>query len=214
MTAPFAARPLAALAALAIVVAACGTGTTTQAPATQGPATQAPATQAPATTARVTQAPAATGAASSDPLASFHGAQDLEGLLPDDIGGSPVIKASLSGTDFMTMGGGEELQKALTSLGKTPSDLKVAFGSAGTVTIFAFQVSGVPGGQILSALFAAQSTTSTVTDASFGGKTVKKVVSSDDAGTSYIYTAQDVVFVVAGTDLTDAQLNEVFTKLP
>jgi len=206
MTARRTARPIAAFAGLAILIAACGNGAATTAPATQGAATQAPATQVPST--------AVAGGPSTDPLASFHGAQDLEALLPDAIAGVPVIKASVTGTDFMsTLGGSEELGSALTALGKTPADLSVAFGSAGTGTIFAFQVNGVPGAQILSALFAAQSEGSTVTDVTLGGKSVKKVIASGETTASYIYSAGDVVFVtLAG--ITDAQLNDLFAALP
>lgn len=202
MNARITAWPLVALATLATFIAACGNGAATTAPVTQAAATQAPATQA------------AAGGPSIDPLASFHGAQDLEKLLPDAIAGVPVIKASVTGTVFMsTLGGSEELGKALIALGKTPDDLSVAFGSAGTGTIFAFQVNGVPGDQIVSALFAAQSEGSTVTDVSFGGKSVKKVIASGETTASYIYSAGDVVFVtLAG--ITDAQLNDLFAALP
>lgn len=197
----------AALAILSIVIAACGNGAATTAPATQGAvATQASATQVPST--------AVPGGPSTDPLASFHGAQDLEKLLPDAIAGVPVIKASVTGTDFMsTLGGSEELGTALTALGKTPADMNVAFGSAGTGTIFAFQVNGVPGDQIVSALFAAQSEGSTVTDVTLGGKAVKKVIASGETTASYIYTAGDVVFVTLA-NITDAQLNDLFAALP
>ncbi|MEO8272710.1 MAG: hypothetical protein ABI620_01420 [Chloroflexota bacterium] len=201
------ARPLAALATLAIILAACGGGAASTAPATQA------ATLAPATTPLATQ-PATTGGPSLDPLASFHGAQDLEALLPDDIAGVPMIKASISGEDYMSsLGGNEELANALTALNKTPADLKVAFGSAGTGTIFAFQVNGVPGAQILSALFAAQTEGSTVTDITLGGKAVKKVIASGETTPSYIYATQDVVFV-ALAGITDAQLDAMFAALP
>jgi hypothetical protein len=202
---------MAALATLAVVIAACGTGVATTAPVTQAPATQAP-------TAAATQGAAATGGPSLDPLASFHGAQDLEALLPDELDGQQVTKASASGTDFMALGASEELKAALTALNKTPADLQVAFASAGSleasVTVFAFQVNGVPGGQILSAMFAAQEAGATISDASLGGKAVKKVIASGETTPSYIYTAQDVVFVVVGTDVSDALLNELFSKLP
>jgi hypothetical protein len=207
MTARITARALAALASLALVIAACGNGAATSAPATQATATNVPATQAPAATQ-------AAGGPSIDPLASFHGAQDLEAFLPDTIGGVTVTKASVSGADFMSLGGSEELQAALTALGKTPADLKVAFGSAGSGTIFAFQVNGVPGTQILSALFAAETAGSTVTDVTLGGKSAKKVIAAGETDASYIYTAQDVVFVVAGTDFDDATLNALFSTLP
>jgi hypothetical protein len=207
MTARITARSLAAIAGLAILLAACGNGAATTAPVTQAPATQAPATTAPASQG-------ASGP-SIDPLASFHGAQNLEALLPSEVGGVTVVKASIGGTDFMAnLGGSDELRNALTALGKSPADLNVAFASAGTTTLFAFQVNGVPGTQILNAMIAQQAPGSTSTDASFGGKSVKKVATTDDSTVSYVYTSEDVVFVVAGEDVTDAILNEVFSKLP
>jgi hypothetical protein len=209
MTARITARALAALASLALVIAACGNGAATTAP-TQATGTTAPATQVPAT-----QGAAATGGPSVDPLASFHGAQSLEALLPDQVGGVSVVKASIGGTDFMAnLGASDELRNALTALGKSPADLSVAFASAGTTTLFAFQVNGVAGSQILSAMIAQQAPGSTSTDVSFGGKSVKKISTTDDSTVSYVYTSQDVVFVVAGDDVTDAILNEVFSKLP
>jgi simple sugar transport system substrate-binding protein len=53
-------RILSVVALLSILLAACGTPATTQAPATAKPATAAPATAAPATAAPATAAPAAT----------------------------------------------------------------------------------------------------------------------------------------------------------
>ena len=53
------ARGLVAFSAIAILVAACGGGAATPAPATQAPATPAPATEAPATPAPATEAPSA-----------------------------------------------------------------------------------------------------------------------------------------------------------
>ena len=207
MTARITARALAALASVAIVIAACGNGAATTAPATQATATTVPASQPTATQAA--------GGPSIDPLASFHGAQNLEALLPNEVGGVQVVKASIGGTDFMAnLGASDELRNALTALGKSPADLSVAFASAGTTTLFAFQVNGVAGSQILSAMIAQQAPGSTSTDVSFGGKSVKKVATTDDSTVSYVYTSQDVVFVVAGEDITDAILNEVFSKLP
>jgi len=207
MTARIAAGPLAALAALAIVVAACGSGTATTAPVTKAPATQAPATQA------------ATGsdAAPSFVLPSFHADQKLESLFPDSIGGVPVAVQSISGEQFMALGKSPELDAMLATLGKSASDLSVAFGSAGaTVTIIGLRVAGVPGSTTFTALFNAykQANAATITDVTISGKSVKKAVPTDDSGTSYLYSAQDVVFSVGGDGITDAQLAEAFSKLP
>lgn len=214
MTARLAAGPLALLAALAIVVAACGSGTATQAPVTAGP-TQPAATQ-PAATTTTTQGPAATGAEPSFDLSSFHGDTDLESLFPKEIDGKPLIVLSMTGDQFMGQGSSPELDAALSALGKSTSDLSVAFGGVSNVTIVAFKISGVPGSAILNALFTAyQNQSGTITDMTISGKSVKKVVPADATeGTSYIYAVQDVVFAVGGDGITDAQLNEAFSKLP
>jgi hypothetical protein len=207
MNARLTARPLAALATLAIVIAACGSGAATTAPVTQAPITQAPATQA----------AVGSGGIPSFALPSFHSDTQLEDLFPDQIGGEDVTVYSMSGEQFMGSGTSPELDAALQALGKSASDLSVAFGSAGTVTIIAFKVSGIPASSIQTALFQAyqQETESTISDATFSGKSVKKITPTDTTDdVSYIYGVQDVVFAVGGTDVTDAQLTEVFSKLP
>ena len=211
MHARITARPLAALATLALAIAACGNGAATTAPVTQAPVTQAPATQPGAT-----QGAVATGGIPSFALPSFHSDQQLEDLFPDQIGGVDVTVLSMTGDQFMVGGASPELDAALGKLGKSASDLSVAFGSAGTVTIIAFKVAGVPGSSIFTALFDAykQANDATITDVTIAGKAAKKAVPTDDSGTSYLYTAQDIVFAVGGDPISDAQLNEVFSKLP
>lgn len=194
----------------ALVLAACGGSTATNAPgATQGgAATGAPATQAPAGTG---------GGEPSFALPSFHGAVDLEKLVPAEIGGEAITTLSMTGTEFVGSEADSELTAALASLDKQPSDLSVAFGSNSLVTIFAFQVDGASGSSILNALLAASEsdTAPTVSDVSYGGKSVKKLVPVDPTDdTTYTYTVNDVVFAVGGTDVTDTVLNEVFSKLP
>ena len=146
MHARITARPLAALATLALAIAACGNGAATTAPVTQAPVTQAPATQPGAT-----QGAVATGGIPSFALPSFHSDQQLEDLFPDQIGGVDVTVLSMTGDQFMVGGASPELDAALGKLGKSASDLSVAFGSAGTVTIIAFKVAGVPGSSIFTA---------------------------------------------------------------
>ena len=216
MTAQAILRPLALLAAGAIAVAACGGTTATTVP---GAGTVAPATLAPASVAPATEAPAASGAAPSLSLPSFQGDQELEGMLPDTLGGETVTVLSLTGEEFLGGGmgsGTEDLQALLTQLGKAPSDMSVAFGGAGTVTIVAFRIKGVPSATIFQSLksIAEQEGAATITDMNLGGKAVQKMVPADLSETSYIYGTGDVVFVVGGTDITDAQLNEAFSKLP
>lgn len=206
MTARIAAQPLAALAALAILVAACGSGTATTAPATQASATQ-PATQGPAATDA--------GQPSFD-TSSFHADQKLEALFPDSLGGEKMSVLSVSGEEFMGLGAAPELEAMLIALNKTASDMSVAYGGAAGVTIIGFKVAGVSGDKTFSALFDAykQVNESTITNVTISGKAVKKVVPTDGSDTSYVYAAQDVVFAVGGETITDALLNEAFSKLP
>lgn len=213
MTARITPRALAALASVAIVIAACGNGAATTAPsATQGAGTQAPATQ-PAGT----QAAGASDAIPSFALPSFHSDTKLEDLFPDQIGGTDVTVLSMTGDQFMGQGSSPELDAALKTLNKTSSDLSVAFAGAGGVTIIAFKIAGIPASQIQTALFSAyqQETDAAISDANIGGKAVKKITPTDTAeDVSYLYGVQDVIFAVGGTDVTDAQLTEVFSKLP
>jgi hypothetical protein len=211
MTARTSIRALALLASG--LVAACSGG---------GSATNAPATQAAlATIPPVTQAPAATGAGEpSFALPSFHGNVDLEKLIPTSIGGEPLTTLSMTGDQFVGSGADSELSAVLAALNKQPSDLSVAFGGSSLVTVTAFQVKGVSGSQILGAFYNASQSSldATLSDTSFAGKAAKKVTPNDTTeNPTYIYTKDDVVFAIApGGEgpLTDAQLMEVFQKLP
>ena len=206
------ALPAALLAVLALAIAACGGPAAT---ATPGATLPAGPTAAPTTGVPATQGPQPTdGALPSIDLSSFHADVDLEELFPDELGGQPVFVVSQSGEEFMGTGATIELEAALRALGKSPSDLSVAFGGTIGTVIIAFKVDGVSGSAILDALFDAyaEQTGGVITDASFGGKSVKRVVL--DGATTYVYGAQDVVFSVGGAAMTDALLTELFTKLP
>ena len=211
MTRQILARALAIGAASALAVAACGSTTPATTP------TPAPTTAA-ATQAAASVAPASAGPGFSFALPSgFNADPELEAMLPAELGGTPVLKFSMGGGSFIGSGqqGTEELAAALAQLGKSPSDLTVAIGTGGTVAVFAWRINGIDATTFYAAFLgmAGQGQGSTVTDASFGGKAVKKVVS--DAGeTIYLYTKDDVLFGVGGTSVTDDQLNEAFSKLP
>ncbi|MEA2674410.1 MAG: hypothetical protein QOI92_1602 [Chloroflexota bacterium] len=201
-----------ALLASALVAAACSSG---------GAATIAPATQAAqATTAPATQAPAATDAGNpSFALPSFHGNVNLEKLIPTSLAGEPMITLSMTGDQFVGSGADAQLGAVLSALNKQPSDLSVAFGGNSIVTIIAFQVNGVSGSQILDAFYNASKATldATITDVTIAGKAAKKETPTDTTqDPSYIYVKGDVVFSIAGAGgpLTDAQLTEIFQKLP
>jgi hypothetical protein len=200
-----------ALLTAALGLAACG-GT--------NPGTQIP-TQAPlATTTPATQAPAATAEPdASFPQPSIHSDVNLEKLIPGSIGGEATTTLSMSGDDFVGSGADSQLGPVLDALNKQPADLSVAFGGNSMVQIIAFQVHGVPGDQILAAFYNVSKTTlnATITDTTIAGKAAKKITPNDTTqSASYIYVKNDVVFSVAGAvgAITDAQLTEVFQKLP
>jgi len=210
MTARRNATGLAVLFGASLIIAACGAAANpTTAPTTTTP-TAPPITEAPGSE------PAASEGLPSFALPSFHAAVDLEKLIPSPIGGLPVQVLSMSGSQFASSGSDNSIAQALGQLGKQPSDLSVAFGSNAYATIFAFQVKGVPGSTVLDAFKAASPQTTNVTEVNLGGKTVQKIVDASGDAT-YIYTVNDVIFTVihGGTSaITDATLNEVFSKLP
>jgi hypothetical protein len=209
MTARSTARPLALLAGLAILIAACGGGTATPGATSPGAPSVAPATAAASTSA----------GEPSMVLPSFDlpsGDEELEALLPDDIAGETVQKFSMTGDTFMGGAGNPEVAAVLAQFNKTASDLSVAFGGTEDVALIAYRLKGVEGSQFFNAFLVAagEDGAVTVTDAAYGGKAVKKVVSSNpDIGTVHVYTAGDVMFIVGDEDITEALLTEAFSKI-
>ena len=148
-------------------------------------------------------------------LPSFSADPELEALLPDELGGVPVRKQSVSGTTFLATGmaGAAALEALLELLDKSPDDLSVAFGTTTAVSIFAYQIDGLSAEQLLAgfetALAAAPSVT--LTDATVGGRSLKVVSSPSE--TTYVYLGGDVFFLIGGT-VNPALLEEAVLKLP
>lgn len=207
MTARRAAPGLALLVGATLLVAACGGATATTATTTP-PVTQAPATTEPLSTNALP--------GFSFTLPSFTSVPDLEALFPDSIGGQTLTVTSMSGTAFLGTPAGSALAPIITQLGKSPGDLSVGFGATMSVTIIATKIQGVTAEQFLSAYTrsAQNAQGATITDVSFGGKSVKQVVTGGQV--VYIYLSGDILWTVGGTTTTptDALLNEAFSKLP
>ncbi len=209
MSSPIKALTLAVIAGASLVLAACGQAATpTSAPgATRAAlATQAAATQAPG----ATQGPGLSFTIPSEDKA-------LEALLPDQIGGQPTQKLSMTGATFLGDGGSStnDFTTILTRLGKSPADLSVAGASTDALQVFAFRVKGVDANQLFQAFvqLASSAQGDVVSDANIGGKAVKKVVTVDGA-VSYIYASGDVLFTVdVSSDTDPALLTEAFSKL-
>jgi hypothetical protein len=204
-------------AAGAMLIAACGSNGATTAPTTAA-ATIAPST-APVTAAPIpTEAAQASDALPSFDLSSFHGDASLESLIPTTIDGETLTALSMTGDQFLDGSDSPQLAGALTALGKTTSDLSVAFAGSSKVTIVAFRVKGVPAGTLYDAFKSAAIGDVATADASYGGKSETKVTASD--GTiSFVYVKDDTMFLV-GSPATgsavpsDDLLNETFQKLP
>ena len=208
MTSRTAARPLALLVGLAMLVGACGPGPTATPASTDS--TAAPITQAPVGTSGTEP----TFALPSIDLPSAD--EELEALLPDEIAGQAVTKLSMTGESFIGTQGNPQVEAVLEEFDKTPADLSVAFGGTAGIALIAYRLKGVDGSQFFNAFLEAAGAegTVTVTDVSYGGKAVKKVVSLDsDIGTVYVYTSGDVMYIVGGATVTDELLNEAFSKL-
>lgn len=202
-------RPLALAAAAAFVVTACGGSAATTAPATVAPATGGPT---------VTIPPSSVDPGFSFAIPSgFNADTDLEGILPDEIGGVALTKLSMTGDQFLGDGSAEDMEETLAALDKSPGDLSVAFGGNATVVLIAFRVKGVDANTIYQAVVASQEAedVTNIADVTIGGKPAKKLVDSTET-TTYLYLTGDAVVTVtgAGTVLDDATLNEIFSKLP
>ena len=210
MTARRTGAALTLSAGIALAIAACSGNAATSAPTT-GAATQGPATEAPAT-----EAPGSSGLPGfSFALPSFTADTELEAMFPDQIGGKTLQVLSMTGSDFLGSNpAGNEIAPILTQLGKTPSDLSVAFGGTEDLAVIAFRIKGVPADQFLNAYTQSAPQGATISDTSMGGKSIKKVVTPDSTTATYIYLKNDVIWTVSGSALTDALLNEAFSKLP
>jgi len=208
MTARRNATGLGVLLGASLIIAACGPA----ANATTAPTTTP--TSPPVTGGTATEGPSSGLPGFSFALPSFTSDAELEAMFPTQIGGETLQILSMSGSDFMGSGmSGTELGPILQQLGKSPADLSVAVGSTSSISIIAFRIKGVPADQFLNAYMSAAPQGATITDTSFGGKSVKKVVAADQDPT-YLYLHNDVIWTVGGSAPSDALMNEAFSKLP
>jgi hypothetical protein len=148
-------------------------------------------------------------------LPSFQANPELEAMFPDSIAGQPVTVVSMTGTSFMSGASGTQLAPVLQQLDATAAELSVAFGGTAQVTIIAFQIEGVSAEEFFTAYTstAQGAQGASITDASYGGKAVKRVVPIG-ADVVYLYLHGSVTWTVGGATPTDALLNETFSKLP
>ena len=206
---------LAAALTTTLVVAACGGGVATTAP-TQSAATDPEPSSVDIPTFDLGSLDLSSFDRPSVAPPSFVHNEELEAMLPDSIGGQPVIKQSVGGQVFIDTGMGAAFEDILADLGASASDLSVAIGSAGAVTVFAYQVEGQSAEQVFAGLEAAFQAggAGTVSEMTVGGRTVNQVTTPTE--TTYIYLARDVVFIIGGTGaaVTPELLEDAVSQLP
>ena len=216
--------PLAASAALAVFVAACG-GSATAAPSAAAPSVAAsvapsvepsPSPEASAAAA-ASAAPAASGALPSIVLPSFTADKDLEALLPATFNGVTLQKFSMKGAQFLGQSSNSDLDKAVTALGLTTADVSVAIAADPTgkmdISFAAIRFAGADSGKLLQVFQAAsQAQGNLVGSVNLGGKDVIKTKDSSGTSFSYFYVRNDVVLGVTAKD--DASAAPALQLLP
>jgi hypothetical protein len=147
----------------------------------------------------------------------------IESLLPDEIGGQPAQKGSMSGTAFLTSGlATPDLADYFDRLGVQPRAISVSFAytvAGPTRTgVFAFEVKGASQEDLMRAVTEARQAEirgSVGWQAKVvGGKPTVTAVDATGAGgkSAYRYAAGDVVFfITAGHESTAA---EILASLP
>lgn len=187
-------RLAAVLGALVLALAACG-GAAAPSTSPAGSATPAPAASLPIDMPSID-------------IPSFQSDVDLEGQIPDTFCNQATQKMSFSGPD--AVGNDETFAAIVTALGRSPSDVSVAFATVEGpecqgVSLIAFRIKGADQGRFEQLFIAAQEEDSGTrpTRSNLAGKDVW--VFTDSSGTtSYIYFRGDTIYGVSAETEADA----------
>lgn len=207
---------------LALVVAACSNN---QASSSAEPSESTAAT--PSATPDATESEGAepsedaSGSGAALPSFDINGDPELAARFPDSVGGEALQVLSFRG-DTMMAGGGVDpsFQEFLDSTGADLEDVSIAVGgtasAAGTLSVAAFRVLGVPQDQLEEEFITASEEAGDLTgvsQGSIGGKDVWTATDpSGEAGaTAYIYVKDDTVYFLTGTE---EQATEILAALP
>lgn len=169
-------------------------------------------------------APKPSPSAIPDRTATPHGAIELEGRLPDSIGGTTLGHSSFDGRTFLATGtptNREALTTMLAELGHGVDDLSLAQATdpAGKLAFVEgiFRVAGAPPDALERAWLAAQETATggrlVEGKASIGGTTVTKLSDPDltSGGTTYVIARQDTLVLILADD--EALVAEAIGKI-
>ena len=199
---------MAAILLLASAVAACSSGGATASPTPSVPASVEPSA-----------ASSSEGAAPSLP----SGAEDLEALIPDTIGGVALQKLSMRGNEFANSGSASaEAEEFLRTLGVSPDDVSVAIGfglssdTGSGVAVFVFRAQGAESDRLLQAFKdatdAERETPLEWESVNVGGKQVERATDPEQGNRVYLYVKDDLLAFVATTSEDDAA--EVLGGMP
>jgi hypothetical protein len=201
-------RTIAALAALVIILAACGPTASSGSgePSSQASIAESPASQAPAETP-----------------ANGNGGSELDAILPHEVDGIAIEYQFDSGAAAMgSEGVPPEAQAIFDRLGADVSDVSTAFGFAvdsadpanpRIITIVAFRVAGADEGQLRQEFRASMEQEGNVfTEDNVGGKNVLAYRPEGAEEDSYLYVKSDIVFL-AGAQPVELAV-EVLSALP
>jgi hypothetical protein len=187
---------MAAILLLAFAVAACGGGGASSSPT-------------PLPTVEPSVASSSEGAEPSLP----SGAEDLEALIPDTVGGVTLQKLSMRGNEFANSGSASaEAEDFLRNLGVSPDNVAVAIGfgvgADGGVAVFVFRAEGADSGRLLQtfkdATDAERETPLDWESVNIGGKQVERATDPEQDNKVYLYVNGDLLAFVATTNEDDA----------
>jgi hypothetical protein len=202
-------RTTGALAAILIILAACG-------PAASGESDE------PSSAASVAQS---VGAQESQggPEPSFSAGlvADLEALIPDTVGDLTMQKTSMQGNQYLLDPDSDPATvQFLQDVGVSPNDISMAIGFgfnedfSSNAAMFVVRAEGANSDALLNAFKNAMDSDTASplewSNATVGGKQVQ--VSSADSGDTYLYVKGDTVFWITASDPANAE--EVLSDLP
>lgn len=214
---------LVALIAIIAVLAACSEQSPTPSADASEPDTSAIASASEEPTEAATESAEASDVAGLPSFDLPQSAPELAALLPDEIGGAPAFKLSMSGEEMLAGGGDAgvdpEFVAFLERLDAQPEDVSFAIasttGTESATGAFAFRVEGADSGRLEQEFQTAMAAEQTIDWAavSVGGKDVLTAEDPDNVGSSlYVYTRGDVIFIV--TAPSEEEAAEILTALP
>jgi hypothetical protein len=194
----------AALILLGVVITACSGGG---------------ASASPTATAEPSVPASSGGAQPSLP----SGAEDLEALIPDTVGGVALQKLSMRGNEFTNSGSASAAaEEFLRNLGVSSEDVSVAVGfgiapdSESGVAVFIFRAEGADSGRLLQAFKdatdAERETPLEWESVTIGDKQVERASDPEQDNRVYLYVTGDLLAFVATTNEGDAA--DVLSGLP